>query len=158
MAPCALEHLPSTVCAQSITYMLADELDQDEIRPGERSYALVVLGEVRVIAGDHRKACTANGASREDAVDYYGGQSLRASAVGVDSLDDVDVWRLALATRVVFPEVQIAEPQPQSSPIRIPESLNQVTIIWSRAVRTASSIASRVPSGSVRGSLRGAAP
>lgn len=44
--------------------------------------------------------------------DHQGRESgLRTGAVGVDSLDNVDVRRLALATRMIFPEVQIAEPQ-----------------------------------------------
>src|SRR5215471_4385008 len=70
-----LEHLPSTVCAQGITCMLADELDQDEFRMGQHSYPVVVLGEVLVVAGDHCKAYAANSASRDDAVDYYGWES-----------------------------------------------------------------------------------
>src|SRR5262249_33414906 len=111
-APSTLQHLPSTMCAQSISCMLPDELDQDEIRLGKRPYPVVVLGKVLVVAGNHRKACTANGAPRDDAVDYRAWESgLRTGAVGVDSLDDVDVWPFALATRMVFPEVQIAEPE-----------------------------------------------
>ncbi len=129
-----LEHLPSTVCAQGITCVPTGELDQDEICLGERSNPVVVLGEVLVVAGDHRKACAANSASI-DAVDYYGWESgLRTGTVGIDSLDDVYVGPFALATRMVFP------------------------IIRSRAVRTASSIASRLPSGRERGSFLGAVP
>jgi hypothetical protein len=42
--------------------------------------------------------------------------------------------------------------------MRKPQSANQHTIIRSRALRTAASIASTVPSGSIRGCRRGGVP
>ena len=111
-AASTLQHLPSTVRAQRLACTLPDELDQNEIRLGECPDPVLILGEILVVAGDHRKACTANGTSRDDAIDHHGGESgLGTGAVGVDSLDDVDVWPFALAARMVFPKVQIAEPQ-----------------------------------------------
>jgi hypothetical protein len=110
-------HLPSTVCAQGIACMLADELDQDEIRLRERTYPVVVLGQVLVVAGDHRTASAANGASKDNAFDYHGWESsLRTGAVGVDSIDDVEVWPFALATRMVFLEVAARNARLSSNP------------------------------------------
>ncbi len=53
--PCAstgaLDHLAGTVGAEGITCFFANKLDQDEIGLGKRSYAVVVLGEILMVAG-----------------------------------------------------------------------------------------------------------
>ena len=105
--PCAsagaLDHLTGTVGAERITCFLANKLDEDEIGLGKRSYAVVVLGEILVVAGNHRRACPANGSSRDDAVDDQRWESpLRTGPVGVESLHDVGVRPLTLAARMVL--------------------------------------------------------
>src|SRR5438093_1528476 len=83
----------------------ASKLNQDEISLGKRSYAVVVLREILVVAGHHCRACTANGPSRDDAVDDSRWESsLRTGPVGVESLYDVGVRPLTLAARMVPPE------------------------------------------------------
>ena len=110
--PCAstgaLDHLTGTVGAEGITCFFANKLDQDEIGLGKRSYAVVVLGEIFVVAGNHCRACPANGPSRDDAVDDHRWESsLRTRTVGVESLHDVGMRPLTLAARMVLPEMQV---------------------------------------------------
>jgi len=108
----ALDHLTGTVGAEGITRSFADKLDEDEIGLGERSYAVVVLGEILVVAGNHCRACPANGPSGDDSVDDRRWQSsLRTRPVGVEALHHVGVRPLTLAARMVLPEMQVAEPQ-----------------------------------------------
>src|SRR6266852_7025024 len=93
----ALDHLTGTVGAEGITRSFANKLDQNEIGLGKRSYAVVVLGEIFVVAGNHCRACPANGPSRDDAIDDQRRESsLRTGAVGVESLHDVGVRPLTL--------------------------------------------------------------
>src|SRR5258708_30464419 len=104
----ALDHLTGTVGAQGISYFLTNKLDEDEIGLGKRSYAVVVLGEIFVVAGNHCRACPANGPSRDDAIDDHRWESsLRTGPVGVESLYDVGVRPLTLASRMVIAEVQL---------------------------------------------------
>src|SRR5438094_9671290 len=108
--PCAstgaLDHLTGTVGAEGITGSFANKLDQDEIGLGKRSYAVVVLGEILMVAGNHRRTCPSNGSSSDDAVDDHRWESpLCTRPVGVESLHDVGVRPLTLAARMVLPQV-----------------------------------------------------
>src|SRR6266852_4940819 len=103
--PCAsagsLDHLTGTVGAEGFTGSFADKLDEDEIGLGKRSYAVVVLGEILVVAGNHCRACPANGPSRDDSVDDRRWQSsLRTRPVRVEALHHVGVRPFTLAARM----------------------------------------------------------